>query len=124
VKYVRLKLIIGIVLCVVAIIGVIVSYYAWSMTTEAKNDYREKNKEIEKMGINEGLDDLLLERDDALDKWETNQRAASIVSVVSVILMVLGAFLIVIDVLKVNISKEERIDRVSEERALEEETCE
>jgi len=124
VKYVRLKLIIGIVLCVVAIIGVIVSYYAWSMTTEAKNDYREKNKEIEKMGINEGLDDLLLERDDALDKWETNQRAASIVSVVSVILMVLGAFLIAIDVLKVNISKEERIDRVSEERALEEETCE
>ena len=120
----RLKLIIGIVLCVVAIIGVIVSYYAWSMTTEAKNDYREKNKEIEKMGINEGLDDLLLERDDALDKWETNQRAASIVSVVSVILMVLGAFLIVIDVLKVNISKEERIDRESEERALEEETCE
>lgn len=120
----RLKLIIGIILCLVALIGVIVSYYAWSMTSEAKNDYIKKNKEIENKGINERSDNLLKEKDEALDKWETNQRAASLVSIVSVIFVVLGAILIVIDVLKVKISKEERIDRESKERVLEEETIE
>jgi len=90
------------------------------MTSEAKNDYTEKNKEIEIMSINERSDDKLKERDEALEKWETNQRAASLVSIVSVIFMVLSAILIVIDVLKVKIPKEEGSEQESQEGDLEE----
>jgi len=105
----RLKLIVGLMLCLLGAIGVVVSNYAWSMSFDAKDDYRDITEELEK-SENKGVEDnLKKERDDAWDRWDTNQKAAALASAVTVIFAVLGVILILLDVMKIKIPEEEEV---------------
>lgn len=106
----RLKLIIGLILCTLGVVGVGVTNYAWNMTSEAKDDYRLLTEELERSENEEIESDLRMKRDDAWDSWDTNQRLASLTSAVTVVFAVLGIILIILDVMKVKISEEEEDD--------------
>ena len=103
----RLKLIIGLILCTLGIVGVGVTNYAWNMTSEAKDDYRLLTEELERSENEEIEDELRVKRDDAWDRWDTNQKLASLTSAVTVVFAVLGIILIIVDVMKVKIPEEE-----------------
>ena len=104
----RLKLIIGLVLCILGVMGVVVANYAWNMTSEAKNDYRLLTEELEKSENEEIENDLRTRRDRAWNSWDTNQKLASLTSAITVIFAVLGIILIIVDVMKVKIPEEEK----------------
>ncbi len=113
----RLKLIIGLILCTLGIVGVGVTNYAWNMTSEAKDDYRLLTEELERSENEEIEGDLRVKRDDAWDRWDTNQKLASLTSAITVVFAVLGIILIIVDVMKVKIPEEEDEKKEIEEKS-------
>lgn len=111
----RMKLLVGIILCILAIVGIATSIYAWKMTAEARDDQDSIDDKLEELKTS-GLPDeektiaeatLKADKKEARDNAETNQRTAGMASTISIILAVLGMLLIVLDVLKVKDSGDE-----------------
>jgi len=110
-----MKLLVGIILCILAIIGIGISIYAWKMTAEARDNFNESDDKLEELRLEdpEPLDYavkeaiLVEEKKEADDNWERNERSAGLASVVSIIFAILGMLLIVLDVLKVKDPGEE-----------------
>ena len=121
----RMKLIVGLVLAVVGLLGILTSVYAWNMTSEARDIVKENNDALIEhyKGGGSELDALEMEkaRDDAELDEETNQRTAGVSSAVGAILAILGAILIVVDVMKVKIPGESEEEGGSKEQAAPEE---
>ena len=112
----RMKLLVGIILCVLAIAGIGISIYAWNVTAESRKDYKDIEEDLVELKALDPPPDkkeetqlaLETESKDAWDNAETNQRTAGMASTVSIILAVLGMLLIVLDVLKVKDPGEEK----------------
>lgn len=121
----RMKLIVGLVLAVVGLLGILTSVYAWNMTSEARDIVKEKNDALiaHYKGGGSESDAVEMEkaRDDAELDEETNQRTAGVSSAVGAILAILGAILIVVDVMKVKIPGESEEEGGSKEQAAPEE---
>ena len=116
----RLKLIVGLTLCVLGVIGVVVSNYAWNISFNAKDDYRAITEELENSENEGAKENMKKERDKAWDSWDASQKAAALASAVTVIFAVLGVILILLDVMKIRIPEEENDEKVIEEKILEE----
>ena len=106
-----IKLIAGIVLCLVAAAGVGVAIYAWGEEADARDTYNTKSDELidhyKNSGLEAGATELEASRSDALDNAENIERRGGIAMAVAIILAVLGVMLIVIDVMKVKLPGEE-----------------
>ena len=116
----RMKLIVGLVLAVIGVLGILTSVYAWNMTSDAREIVKEKNDAIIEHykggGTEEGAVDMVKERDDVELDEETNQRTAGVSSAVGAILAILGAILIVVDVMKIEVPGESEEETGEEEK--------
>lgn len=111
----RLKLIVGVILCVLALLGMIVSAYAYKKTSEKKEDI--DNIVDELFSIGTGDTTMLKERKDTVDdEYETWRQAANLSAVISIILLILGQILVIIDVGKIKIPEEEAAEERSEKK--------
>ncbi len=103
----RMKLIVGIILCVVALLGMIVSAYAWMKTADKKEDLDENTEERISAGNADTTE--LDERKETLDnEYNDWEQAAKVSAGISVILLLLGQILIIVDVGKIKIPEEEK----------------
>ncbi|MDP6155355.1 MAG: hypothetical protein QGH39_09905 [Candidatus Thermoplasmatota archaeon] len=106
-----IKLIAGIVLCIVAAAGVGTAIYAWGEEADARDTYNEKSDELIDHYKGDGTEadatELVESRTDALDNAENIERRGGLAMAVALILAVLGVMLIVIDVMKIKLPGEE-----------------
>lgn len=106
-----MKLIAGIVLCIVAAAGVGTAIYAWGGESDARDTYDKKTDELivhyKGGGDDAGAADILKVKDNAWEDAENIEKRGAIAMVVAIILAVLGVMLIVIDLMKVKLPGED-----------------
>ena len=115
----RMKLIVGVVFVILALIGIVISVMAWNEYSAAKDKHRKNSdllEDTENPPSEEEATILKEARNEAWDEMDQNEGSASIGMVVAIILAVLGAILIVVDVMKVKIPGEQEEETGSEEQ--------